>query len=81
VTEKILDCQDKRTGTLLILQSKIQENLSSRPVAEVKTGFFIRGLTGFGNEGEHKVFDEKMPTLPYEGREPDYVVEQRTMPN
>ena len=50
VCEEIIELQQKgAAGSILVMQTKIMTPLDEI-VAKIKTGFFIRGLTGHGYE-------------------------------
>ena len=50
ITETIIDCIDKKSGTLVVIESQIKESDSSAKAANVLSGMFIRGLKN-ANEG------------------------------
>lgn len=78
VHEEIIDLQQKGgSGSVLIMQTKIITPLDEL-VARIKTGFFIRGLTGHEYESQgHKVIQ----LTPKPQRDPDHCIDEKTSEN
>ena len=49
--EEITDISDKKSGGLIVLQTKVYEKSTNDQVALVESNIFIRGIGGFGYKG------------------------------
>ena len=50
ITETIVDCQDKKSGAMVVMQTEIKSKESGLIDATVQSGMFIRGLGGWTNQ-------------------------------
>ena len=53
VTEKIVDCQDKKSGALVVFETEIKREGESQIDAKVLSGMFVRGLGGWVDQPTH----------------------------
>ena len=44
VTETVVDCQDKKSGAMVVIESRIESETDGKLDARVLSGMFIRGL-------------------------------------
>ena len=44
-----MDCRDKKSGTLVVIESQIEESVTKERAAHVLSGMFIRGLSNQDN--------------------------------
>ena len=63
----------------MIIEGEVREALSDAMVAKVRSGFYIKGVGGFGHRGTVKVIEEGIQAVP--DREPDFVGVEKTQPN
>ena len=68
IEEKIVDLQDKGSGGLMTIDSRIYESKTCELVAIVRSSVFIRGIGGFGCKKTISSTFSKIPT-----RAPDFV--------
>lgn len=47
ITEKIVDCQDKKSGAMIVMETQIKRKQTDQVDATVLSGMFIRGLGGW----------------------------------
>jgi hypothetical protein len=50
--EKIVDLQDKKKATVLVIETSIKDKESGELKAKILTNLFVRGIGGFGRKGE-----------------------------
>ena len=76
VEETIIDLQDKKKATVMVIETKITDKETNELKAKLFTNLFIRGIGGFGAKGTYK---NAIPAEPK--TQPDYVVSETTTPN
>jgi peroxisomal enoyl-CoA hydratase 2 len=76
ITETIVDLQDKKKATVMVIESAIHDKETKELKAKIFTNLFIRGIGGFGHKGTYK---NLIPAAP-EGA-PAHVSEETTTPN
>ena len=50
VTERIVDCQDKKTGAMVVMETELRREGGNTLDAKVLSAMFIRGLGGWAEE-------------------------------
>ena len=76
ITETIVDLQDKKKATIMVIESAIHDKETKELKAKIFTNLFIRGIGGFGHKGTYKNF---IPNAPKTA--PAHVSEETTTPN
>jgi len=76
ITETIVDLQDKKKATIMVIESAIHDKETKELKAKIFTNLFIRGIGGFGNKGTYK---NLIPAAPETA--PAHVSEEPTTPN
>ena len=74
--ETLLDLQDKKKATVMVIGTEGREKESGELVFKLTTNLFIRGIGGFGHKGTVKIAIPDAPT-----RAPDAEAEETTTPN
>ena len=75
--DKLIDLQDKKKATVVVIETTIKEKESGELVAKIVTNLFVRGIGGFGHKGTIK---QSYPS-PSSKRAPDASVEEKTSPD
>ena len=52
--DKLIDLQDKKKATVVVIETTIKEKESGELVAKIVTNLFVRGIGGFGHKGTIK---------------------------
>ena len=76
ITETIVDLQDKKKATIMVIESAIHDKETNELKAKIFTNLFIRGIGGFGHKGTYK---NLIPNAPETA--PAVVSEETTTPN
>jgi hypothetical protein len=75
--DKLVDLQDKKKATVVVIETSIKDKESGDLVAKIVTNLFVRGIGGFGAKGKIK---QSYPS-PSSKRAPDASVEEKTNPD
>ena len=63
----------------MVIEGVVREAYSDAMVAKIRSGFYIKGVSGFGHRGNAKVIEEGIPTVP--DRAPDFIGTEKTQSN
>ena len=74
--DELIDLQDKKKATVVVIQTTIKDKESGDLVAKITTNLFVRGIGGFGHKGTIK---QVYPDVPK--RSPDFSAVEKTNPD
>ena len=74
--EKVIDLQDKKKATVIVIETEIKDKSSGELRAKVISNLFVRGIGGFGHKG---TFKSVIPPTPKEA--PHHTASEKTEKN